>query len=291
MNMQFSSTFKHAKFGKGAVELTSQNGMPLDLDMIARNCPAVMAAEKHESRSERYAYISTYDMMRGLAKEGFHPHSILQAGSKIEGKRAFTKHLIRFRSETEVRNINGSKYEICLLNSHDGTTSEKMFGGFFRFACKNGSIFFDGEATEVRVPHTGNVLDKVIEGAYTVLNQAQSAVAHVENFQSLQLSGDEQMALATAARALRFEDEHAVRPEQLLTTRRTEDTRSDLWTVFNRVQENTLRGGLSYAQVNPETQRVTNRTTQPVRSVDGDVKLNRALWVLAEQMAKIKQAA
>lgn len=291
MNMQIGSTFKHAKFGKGAVELTSRDGRPLDLDLIASACPSVVASDKHESRSDRYAYISTHDLMRGLAKEGFHPHSILQAGSKIPGKAAFTKHLIRFRSETTVRNINGSIYEVCLLNSHDGTTSEKMFGGFFRFACKNGSIFFDGEATEVRVPHTGNVLDKVIEGAYTVLNQAQIATDHVENFQRLTLNRDEQMAFATAARALRFEDEHAVTADQLLQTRRIEDRTNDLWTCFNRVQENVLRGGLSYTQQNPETRRVTHRTTQPVRSVDGDVKLNRALWVLAEQMAKIKSAA
>lgn len=291
MNMQFGSTFKHAKFGKGAVELVSQNGMPLDLDQIAHACPSVMAAGKHSSRSERYTYISTFDLMRGLAKEGFHPHSILQAGAKDAEKRAFTKHLIRFRSETAVRNINGSKYEICLLNSHDGTTSEKMFGGFFRFACKNGSIFFDGDATEVRVPHSGNVLDKVIEGAYTVLNQATHAIEHVENFQSIQLNREEQLALATAARELRFEETSPVLPQQLLDVRRSEDGGNDLWTTFNRVQENVLRGGLSYVQTNPETRRQTRRTTLPVRSVDGDVKLNRALWVLAEQMAKIKQSA
>jgi hypothetical protein len=290
MNMQIGSTFKHAKFGHGAVTLTSRNGKPLELDQIASACPSVLANDKHESRSARYAFISTHDLMQGLAKEGFHPYSIIQAGSKIPGKRDFTKHLIRFRSETTVRNVNGSTYEVCLLNSHDGTTSEKMFGGFFRFACLNGSIFFDGEATEVKVLHTGNVLDKVVEGAYAVLGQAQLAIDHVENFQTLQLTRDDQMAFATAARALRFEDEHAVRPDQLLQVRRTDDRPNDLWTVFNRVQENVIRGGLGYTQVNAETHRTTQRVSQPVRSVDGDVKLNRALWVLAEEMAKIKAA-
>lgn len=292
MNMQVGSIFKHAKFGKGAVELTSRNGLPLDLDAIAHACPSVLAQDRHESRSQRYTFISTNDLMRGLAKEGFHPHSIMQAGSKDENKRGFTKHLIRFRPETAVRNVNGSIYEVCLLNSHDGTTSsEKMFGGFFRFACKNGSIFFDGEATEVRIPHTGNVLDKVIEGAYTVVGQANLAIEHVENFQSLRLSSDEQMAFATSARALRFEDEHAVRADQLLQVRRVEDRPTDLWTCFNRVQENVIRGGLGYSQTNEETGRTTNRRTQPVRSVDGDVKLNRALWVLAEEMSKIIRRA
>ncbi len=90
---------------------------------------------------------------------------------------------------------------------------------------------------------------------------------------------------------LRFDDEHAVVADQLLIARRHEDRPNDLWTCFNRVQENVIRGGLSYRQTNEETGRIAHRTTGAVRSVDGDVKLNRALWVLAEEMAKIKQAA
>lgn len=294
MNIHTGSTFKHAKFGRGAVELTSRNGQPLELAAIAQACPSVLAADRHSSRSERYTFISTMAILEGLGKEGFHPYSIMQGGSKDEEKRGFTKHLIRFRSAQAVANVAGSVYEVCLLNSHDGTTSEKMFGGFFRFACKNGSIFFDGQATEVRVPHTGNVLDRVVEGAYTVVSQAQLAVEHVDNFRRLTVNRDEQMAFASAAAALRFEEDSPVRPELLLNARRHEDQSNDLWTCFNRVQENTLRGGISYTQTTRDEQtgrqRITHRHTRPVRSVDGDVKLNRALWVLAEEMAKIKAA-
>jgi len=37
--------------------------------------------------------------------------------------------------------------------------------------------------------------------------------------------------------------------------------------------------------------RQIERHTRPVRSVDGDVRLNRALWTLADEMAKIKALA
>jgi len=268
------------RFASSSKQFAFRSQTELSNDTIARYAPSVLAESAHSSRGERYTFIPTIRVIDALRVEGFQPFEVRQTKVRDLDKREHTKHMVRLR---HVSSINGDEVpEIVLLNSHDGTTSEKMFGGFFRFACKNGSIFFDGEATEVRVPHTGNILDKVIEGAYTVLNQAQNAITHVETFQSLQLNRDEQMALATAARALRFEDEHAVRPEQLLQTRRMEDLPGDLWTTFNRVQENVMRGGLSYTQVNPDTRRETRRTTQAVRSVDGDVKLNRALWVLAE---------
>lgn len=291
MSMQVTTgaTFKHAKFGHGSVILTARGNEALGLSDIARTCPSVLAEDRHDSRSYRYSFISTMAILQGMEKEGFHPYSVMQGGSKDAGKRAFTKHLIRFRSASAVTNVAGSTYEICLLNSHDGTTSEKMYGGFFRFACKNGSIFFDGEATEVRVPHTGNVLDRVVEGAYMIVGQAQLASEHVGEFQRLQLSRDEQRAFATAALRLRFDEDVApIAPERLLDVRRSDDRGNDLWTCFNRVQENTLRGGLNFTHTNEDTGRTSRRETRPVRSVDGDVRLNRALWTLAEEMAKIK---
>lgn len=290
MNIHHNSTFKHAKFGRGSVELTSRDGQPLDLAEIGRAVPSIFATEAHGSRSERYSFISTMAILEGLSKEGFQPYSIMQGGSRDEDKRAFTKHLIRLRSQSPVASVTGSTYEVCLLNSHDGTTSNKMFGGFFRFACKNGSIFFDGEATEVRVPHTGDILDRVVEGAYTVVGHAQLAAEHVTNFRRISVTRDEQMAFARAALHLRFDEDQApVEPMALLNVRRHEDAGNDLWSCFNRVQENTLRGGLRYQHI-AENGRTSRRETRPVRSVDGDVRINRALWTLTEEMAKIKAA-
>ncbi|MDO1698258.1 DUF932 domain-containing protein, partial [Escherichia coli] len=58
--------------------------------------------------------------------------------------------------------------EIILLNSHDGSSSYQMLPGMFRFVCQNGLIC--GQTFgEVRVPHKGDVVNKVIEGAYEVL--------------------------------------------------------------------------------------------------------------------------
>jgi hypothetical protein len=55
---------------------------------------------------------------------------------------------------------------------------------------------------------------------------------------------------------------------------------------MNVVQENVIKGGLSAMRRDGrETRRVT---TREVRGIDQDVKLNRALWQLAERMAELK---
>ena len=75
-----------------------------------------------------------------------------------------------------------------------------------------------------------------------------------------------------------------------LTARRAADTGADLWSTFNRVQENTIRGGLQAwgRDGNNRPRRITSRE---VTGIDQDVKLNRALWMLGERMAALKSAA
>lgn len=297
MNMQFGgSTFKYAKFGRGATFIESRNERPLELAQIAQACPSVLAVDKHQSRSQRYTYVSTMGVLEPLAQEGFHPFSIMQGGSKDEEKRGFTKHFIRLRSETAMRRTDGAAFEVCFLGSHDGTTSNQLYGGFLRFACKNGTIFFDGEASCIKVPHVGNIVPEVIEGCYEVVKGGQRAIEHVEAFKQITLNRDERRAFAAAAIPLRFPVDveqnkvAPVEPEALLAIHRDEDRDPSLWTTFNVIQENVIRGGLSYQGRNADGRRV-QRHTRAVRSVDGNVNLNRSLWILAEGMAKIKSAA
>jgi len=75
----------------------------------------------------------------------------------------------------------------------------------------------------------------------------------------------------------------------LLTARRTEDAdRTNLWTNFNVIQENVIRGGLRGVRIDTETNRRRRMSTRAVQGIDQDVKLNRALWTLAAKMAELK---
>lgn len=155
----------------------------------------------------------------------------------------------------------------------------------FRFVCSNGMVC--GEtAGDVRVRHNGDVVGEVIEGAFQVLDSFEQADAQREAMQALSVNPGEQAAFARAALALKYDPEDGAAPvteSQLLMPRRFEDRRDDLWTTFNRVQENLVKGGL---QGRNRAGRAT--TTRPVQGIDQNVKLNRALWLLAEEMRRLK---
>src|SRR6476646_9468841 len=104
---------------------------PLAEDQMRQAAPSIFAQGKHASRSERYTYIPTIDVLRGLRKEGFEPFMVAQSKSRIEGKTEFTKHMIRMRHAGQV-SAKAEANEIILINSHDGASSYQMLAGVFR---------------------------------------------------------------------------------------------------------------------------------------------------------------
>lgn len=260
---------------------------PLSEDQLRAAAPSVFAEGKHASRSERYTYIPTIEVLRGLRKEGFEPFMVAQGASRIEGKAEFTKHMIRMRHAGQMQ-ARPEANEIILINSHDGASSYQMLAGMFRFVCCNGLVV--GKVVEdIRIPHKGNIQGEVIEGAFRVLDEFEAVEASAERMKALTLRPEEQTAFATAALALRFGERTEDRPpppitaEQIIEARRPEDLGHSLWTIFQRSQENIMRGGQSGRSVQGR-----RLHTRPIGSIDRGVSLNRALWVLAEEMRKLK---
>lgn len=271
---------------------------PLSNKQIMGLAPSAFAAEKHESRSDRYAYIPTAEVIDGMRGNGFVPVFAKQGNSRIPGKADFTKHLIRFRHEgqmTALRQVGDVYPEVILVNSHDSTSAYKIMAGLFRLVCLNGMVVSDREFANVSIPHKGDVTSQVIEGSYTVLNESRKALEAAGHWAGVTLSRDEQMAIAEAAHTVRFGDSEGdtdtpIKPAQLLTERRHADAGNDLWRTANRIQENVIRGGLT-AWGRDANQRPRRTTTREVRGIDADVRMNKALWLLSERMAQIKAAA
>lgn len=272
-------------------------GVAMSDDQLRRLAPSVFATEAHGSRSARYAYIPTSDVLAGMRKEGFVAVRAAQGRSRIEGKAEFTKHMIRFRHSDFIGTeaLGQVVPEIVLVNSHDGTSSYHLMAGLFRIACLNGLIRCESTTADVKIKHTGNVIDNVIEGAFTVISDSKGAVEQAEAWGTLRLNRDEKAIMADAARVLRFGDtegnvETPIEARQLLAPRRTADRADDsLWTTHNIIQENVIRGGL-HAWTRDANNRARQVTTREVKGIDGDVKLNRALWMLSERMAALKAA-
>ncbi|QQA62107.1 DUF945 domain-containing protein [Aeromonas caviae] len=257
---------------------------PLSDDQIHRVAPSIFAEAPHESRSQRYAYIPTVTVLTELRKEGFQPFMVTQTRTRHEDRRDYTKHMIRLRHASQI-NAQGEANEIILLNSHDGTSSYQMLAGMFRFVCSNGLVCGDTVA-DVRVPHKGDVAGQVIEGAYQVLHGFDRALESRESMQAITLDEGEAEVFARAALSLKYDDPDKPAPiteSQILMPRRFDDRRPDLWSVFNRTQENLTKGGLHGRSANGRRQQ-----TRPVQGIDSDIRLNRALWLLADGLRQLK---
>src|SRR5438067_1998165 len=103
---------------------------------------------------------------------------------------------------------------------------------------------------EVRVRHQGDVIGNVIEGTYEVMKEAIKLLEHAETMGTMELTQPEKNIFAEVVHQLRFDGDEsltkeAIKPEQFLKPRRyQENGKNDLFTAFNVVQENVIKGGL-----------------------------------------------
>ncbi|SCY54114.1 protein of unknown function [Nitrosospira sp. Nsp13] len=92
--MQLSSSFRNFT--------AARSEHPLSDDEIVRVAPSIFADGKHQSRSERYAYIPTSDVLKGLRNEDFQPFMVCQTRVRDDSRREHTKHMIRLRHASQI---------------------------------------------------------------------------------------------------------------------------------------------------------------------------------------------
>jgi hypothetical protein len=275
-------------------------------DLLRKAAPSIFATTPYEKMSARYKFLATIDVVDALAERGFLPVRAQQSRCRIDGKAAFTRHMIRFRHEDFIGEqakarlqVQGGRHtflsrendiewpELVLGNAHDGSGAYDFMAGLFRLACYNGLIVNSGELSGIKIRHTGKAdwHQQVVDATYEVMDTASMALETATTWKQIPMRPAQQLAFAAAATELR---EAHVEPAALLKPRRQidrpeADGTRNLWATFNAIQENTLKGGVE--AVNPETKK--RSTTREIKSVYSDVKTNKALWRLAEEMAKI----
>jgi hypothetical protein len=287
------------------------NGRILDEDELRKVSPSIFGDTASPERSDKFRAIPTIDVIRGLAKEGFYPVSVQEQGTRAANpqRRAWTKHLLRFRRFDDghtALQVGDTIAEIVLKNANDGTSVYALMAGLFRIACLNGMIANVGDIGELKVRHTLNdpnpraIVDKVIEGSYRIIQHADIVLEAPRVWPTVFLPSNETYALAARAHHLAFADIDGVartpiKVEQLLTRRRPADSGDDLWTIFNVLQENILKGGLEADTVTHTERWGTVRShtrTQAIGAIDRSTKLNKELFTLAnDAYKKVKLAA
>jgi hypothetical protein len=255
----------------------------LSENWLRRKAPSVFAEQPMQGVSSRYSFVPTSQLVSRLSDSGWVAVEAFEQPVRLAERRGFQKHMIRFQRQDVAPERSEYTAELVLVNSHDRSSAYHLHAGLFRFVCGNGMIIADATFEKVAIHHAGFTPDEVVNASFRILDSVPKLTENVESFRARALTSVEQKAFAESAIILKYDElEHApISPEVVLTPRRYEDNRNDLWTTFNRVQENLVRGGLKDWGKRKENGKRHTRT-RPVTGIDENVKLNKALWHLAE---------
>src|SRR6267154_5503526 len=213
-----------------------------------RQCgPSIFASQPMDTVSDRYSFLPTSSILRGMRENGWAPVRAEQQSVRTAARRGFQKHLIRFARAEHLHSWekNQVRPEVVLLNSHDKSIAYQLHCGLFRLVCSNGMVVADASFQRISIKHSGFNPDSVIEASFKVLSAVPDVMNKVQLFQDRILTDAQQLALATGAAAYRWEDltKAPVSPSMLLNPGRYGDGAKDLFITLNCVQENIIRGG------------------------------------------------
>lgn len=254
----------------------------LTTEQLRHAVPSAFASSPWHKMSGRYKFVPTSDVIDILRGHGFHPVKAMQSRSRIEGKGEFTRHMLRFRHVNFLSAAGQETPELVLSNAHDGTSAYRLMAGIFRLICGNGLTVQSADFGSISVNHSGGAdfHERILDATYQVVEEMPRTLAQIEHWKQIPLTPPQREAFASAA--LELKGSGQITPDQLLTPRRAEDRKPDVWTVANVVQENLLKGGLKGIASTGRRR----MTTRPVKSVSEDLRLNRALWTLTEKLAE-----
>jgi len=281
-------------------EQTLTNTIHLSNEKMRLTAPSVFSDKPYHEVSSRYGFVPTIQMIDALRNEGWHPVDATQKNVRIAEKAQFTKHLVRFRQLDDdiVIGDNDSVVELLLTNSHDGTSSFSLHAGVFRMACANGIVIADSTFAKITTNHTKHVVTRIVRGAHEIIREVPKITRGIESMMDINLSEREREIFATAALTLiltesKKDDAITLTSQknlvaQMLQPKRRADTNPDLWSTFNVIQEKALRGGLTLIKRKPGQHTSRRLKTREIKSIDKNIKLNKALWEMAELMKTLK---
>jgi len=258
---------------------------PLSNEELRVKAPTLFTQEPHFDVSEKYHFIPTIDVIEEIKSHNWHPVSVSVAGVRDAQKEGYQQHCVRFRHFEDLLNPSENAIELLLFNSHDRSKAFSISAGIFRFVCANGLVLSDSVFESYKIKHLGSRDNDVARAVANITTIKPKLMDKIQKLESITLNENEKQSFAKSSIPLRFEDHLEVDYNDLLIPHRDEDTKDDLYTTLNVIQENLIRGNIS--GVNKETGR--RFTSKQISSISKDVEVNKGIWDIAERIASIKE--
>lgn len=273
------------------MQTNTNTNNPLTNDQLIQIAPSIGATSPIKSVSDKYTFVPTLSIIDALRDVGWFPIEARQSNSQAYD--GFQKHEIRL-VHSSCPDTTSERVEMRLINSHNKSAAIQLLTSIYRKICGNGLMVSTPTAQSVH-RHINFDFEDFLASASQLANESSVVAQRVEEFKTIDLSPDERGIFAQAAHQVAYDPEsnlgRHLRPEQLLEERRYDDLGNDLWTTFNVVQENVMKGGLPVVSTDlTRTGRRRRSRTREVKSIDRSTRLNKALWELTEKMYELKTA-
>ena len=238
---------------------------------------AKLTTEPAPTVSPNYVFLSTAQAHAVLADFGFFESRYKQGKGT-----GYQKHVSIFERETD--SDEDGRFNLMLLNSHNGTSSLRLEAGYFRVLCENQLVH---GKVGVRIQHRGQALDRFAEAIPFVLQQMQAFKETKTLLRDKVMDDDARFELANFALQIRgvntdgLDELSTLRNQQnILTSRRSQDRGPSAWHRFNVVQENIIKGGVRLYQGEHY------RMLRPITAAERLLDINQRLTEKAVELAR-----
>lgn len=229
-------------------------------------------SERHASKSTRFVPVQPSQIGLVLADHGFDLGHLKTSHARNPERADHQTTIARYtaRDSADLARVlgDGSKLDILVRAPHlTGAIEFRM--GFFRMTCANqwnaGTLL-----ASVRIPHVGDCLEILNRSIPALVSQRAQLADTIVRMGERKLTAPELAGLATRVADIRMagiENVETRHVADLLTLRRAADSRGDLFSVANVLQENALRYGMRYETRADEARR--HMTTRKVVETSG----------------------
>lgn len=201
---------------------------------------------KHVTKTNKFQHV-TPAMIANVAKQyGFDLVSLKTGNARNADRAAHQTTIARYRS-TDQFQISGLYVDLIFKVPHLYGAIEGILGTY-RQVCSNG-LAVGVKFETIKVKHLGNPVEELFREIPRLVAQRSQLAETIKRMQGTYLNDDKKLQLAREIGAARLASVGNVNwfdYAGLIKIERPEDSGDDLFSVFNRIQEQIVRTGLRY---------------------------------------------
>ena len=275
--------------------LDYQNDQFKSLEELKEIAPSIFTKKGSDKTSTKYTHIPTDRVIKDLELLGWGVVDAKEVNARQD--KGYQKHLVVFRNpdvsiNKKSTNVDGEVFEdivfpqILVTNSHDGKNSFKFQAGLYRMVCENGLVIADQQFEDYTIRHMGYDFEALQGVIKDMISNLDLTVESMNKMRKIELDENQQFEFAKKLLDIRVEGTDNMYKEDqigdILVPQRKEDFGDDLWSVFNRVQENIVEGNFKY--YNAKTLG-SERQARPIKNFKQDMDVNKKLFSAALEYA------